>query len=234
MKKAKPLRRVRAATKKAEIAMRKAVRAAFASTALSAVVHAQSVAKAAAKPWEPDWSKLEAQLRPSLEAVYADGASEAAAQIQAMGGSVSASFADDMRDAAADWASTKAGSLITQISETTRAAIASDIEAAIADGLSTDELAELLADSYSFSDARAEMIARTEVAFADVQGNMASYRDAGVERKEWITAGDGDVSDECSANAAAGPIPIDDPFPDGSDGPPAHPNCRCDVLPVFD
>lgn len=72
---------------------------------------------------------------------------------------------------------------------------------------------------------RGEMIARTETAFSWAEGNLQSYREAGIEKKEFSAA-----NDAC---------PICTPFdgkeyPIGSDEPqiPLHPSCRCDWLPV--
>ena len=42
-----------------------------------------------------------------------------------------------------------------------------------------------------------------------------------------------DACDECVANAEQGAIGLEDEFLSGDDAPPAHPNCRCDVLPVL-
>jgi SPP1 gp7 family putative phage head morphogenesis protein len=100
-----------------------------------------------------------------------------------------------------------------------------------------DQLADAIAQDTAFSDERAMTIARTESATADVQGNMAAYREARdqvgiVVLKEWITAGDDLVSEDCAANAEQGAIDLDDDFQSGANAPPDHPNCRCDVLPV--
>lgn len=116
------------------------------------------------------------------------------------------------------------------IDDATREGIRADVEAAIETGASNDRLAATLSDNYAFSDDRAEMIARTETAFADVQGNLDAYKQAGIEAKEWKASQD--ACDECE-NLEGVIVPIDEDFPDdGGDGPPLHPNCRCDVLPV--
>jgi hypothetical protein len=95
------------------------------------------------------------------------------------------------------------------------------------------DLAAALEESYAFSEARAETIARTELARADVEGNLAAYRDSGVvEGKEWILGSEHGDADECDDAAAMGVVPLDDDF-GGIGDPPAHPNCVCDVLPVL-
>ena len=61
---------------------------------------------------------------------------------------------------------------IWAISDTTRDMIRSEVERALAEGLSTDELAANIRSSHAFSKSRAEMIARTEIAFADTSGQL--------------------------------------------------------------
>jgi SPP1 gp7 family putative phage head morphogenesis protein len=119
-----------------------------------------------------------------------------------------------------------------RIDESTRELLRQDVTAALEQGFSNDALAERLADSYAFSDERAEMIARTETAFADVAGNMIAYRESGeVDQKQWVT-GDG-CCDECKELDGIA-VAIDSDFPNGAgDAPPLHPNCRCDVVPLI-
>jgi hypothetical protein len=76
---------------------------------------------------------------------------------------------------------------------------------------------------------RRETIARTESAKAVSEGDRLDAVARGVKYKLWQTTGDDRVSDECQANEAAGPIPIDDDFPSGVATAPQHPNCRCAV-----
>lgn len=118
------------------------------------------------------------------------------------------------------------------IDDATRELLRADVSTALEEGWSNDRLATAIAENYAFSDARAETIARTETAFADVQGNLAGWRASGeVAQKQWIV---GDACcDEC-ADLDGVVVDLDEDFPgDGGDGPPLHPNCRCDVLPVL-
>ena len=74
---------------------------------------------------------------------------------------------------------------------------------------------------------RAEMIARTETSSAWAEGNIASYREAGVESKEFSSA-----NDACPICA-----PLDGKtYPIGSDEVviPLHPQCRCSWLPYIE
>jgi hypothetical protein len=120
------------------------------------------------------------------------------------------------------------------ISETTRAGLRDLVEDALDEGLSTAELADLVSDSYFFSEARSTTIARTELAFSHVQGNMEGWRLSGVVGyKQSILGSEHDLDDICNDNAEVGPIPLDASFPSGDDGPPYHPNCVCDVIPIL-
>lgn len=129
------------------------------------------------------------------------------------------------------WARNYGGAMVRQVSRTTRDEVARIIGDGIAAGSSNGEIANELQTAYTFSDERAEVIARTETAYADVAGNVASYSEAGVEMKRWVLGSDS--CDLCQENEAAGPIPFDAAFPDGSFAPPAHPNCTCDIIPVL-
>lgn len=123
-----------------------------------------------------------------------------------------------------------------RIDEATRDLIRGSVQDALSLGSTTTELADLLADQHAFSESRATTIARTELAFADSQGAMTGYRESGlVTKKQWYTAADDKVSEECVHSGEQGPIDIDEKFePNGVDAPPNHPNCRCVVVPVLD
>jgi len=112
------------------------------------------------------------------------------------------------------------------ITDTTRTNVQKIVTESIENNHSVNELRQTLMDSESFSAYRAEMVARTELAFADVAGNMDAYRHSGiVTGKEWILGSEHDDDDDCDANADAGVIGLDDAFPSGTDAPPDHPNC---------
>jgi SPP1 gp7 family putative phage head morphogenesis protein len=139
-----------------------------------------------------------------------------------------------VNEGAVQHAAERAAELVARISESTREMLRSDIADAMKEGWSNDRLASELEDSYGFSAERAEVIARTETAYADVQGNLAAYEASGVvSEKQWIT-GEG-CCDLCDALDGV-TIGMNEQFEaDGEfiDGPPFHPNCRCDLLPVL-
>jgi SPP1 gp7 family putative phage head morphogenesis protein len=124
------------------------------------------------------------------------------------------------------------------ITDSTRDFLRAAVSDAITGGWSNDQLAAAIGQSYGFSKDRAMMIARTETSMASNKGAVIGYKASGlVALKQWLTAEDDDVEEECLENAAAGPggdgvIPLDDDYPSGDDAPPAHPNCRCVIAPV--
>jgi SPP1 gp7 family putative phage head morphogenesis protein len=111
------------------------------------------------------------------------------------------------------------------------------------------ELAEVLEESVERGDAPhtlagelrdvldapqwAETVAVTETARAMSAATQATYQANRVERKSWLLAPDQRVCPVCQANAAQGPIATSDRFASGDRHPPAHPNCRCALMPVI-
>ena len=80
---------------------------------------------------------------------------------------------------------------------------------------------------------RAEMIAVTETGRAATAAAITRYRAQGTTYKEWWTAGDGRVCfPACRKAQDEGAIPLDSLFANGFIGPPAHPRCRCDLVPA--
>ena len=117
-----------------------------------------------------------------------------------------------------------------ELQQATREAIQRLLTEASESGMSEADVADMLETDFAFSANRAIMIARTELRRADSYGNLAAYKEGGAEGKQWLTSPD--ACPECEANADQGAIPISDPFASGDDAPPAHPNCRCDIIPA--
>ena len=158
-----------------------------------------------------------------LANTYKDGTKAAKAQL-----GVSVALGT-INKKATTWASQHAAELITGIDETTRDGIKKLVAKSMDEGWSPQQLSDSLRDDYLFSDVRAEMIARTETARADTQGNMELYREAGVVGKSWLSDEEG--CEDCAANVADGVIGFEDTFSSGDDAPPAHPQCRCCLQP---
>lgn len=117
------------------------------------------------------------------------------------------------------------------VAATTKADIQKLVGEAADKGWSHEELAKAIRDAGEIdSVSRSVMIARTETATAYTAGSRLAYADSGVVGKvEWI------ATDPCPICApyAAQKAELDGGFDGGLDGPPAHPNCRCALLPVL-
>lgn len=105
------------------------------------------------------------------------------------------------------------------------------IKREITDGLlkgeSIDQMAKRLTDSIdNVGIVRARAMARTETAYAVNQGTITEYKNAGIEKMEWLTAHDERTCPTC--RPLNGKI-----VPDQTDGyyPPRHVNCRCCLVP---
>lgn len=114
----------------------------------------------------------------------------------------------------------------------------------LADGIEANRDARAIAreirrEFTSWGKARAEMVARTEVAEAWEESQVRVLAANGwTEGVEWLTAEDervdgGGFSGPCVDNAAAGVLPVGSVFPSGHTHPPAHPLCRCTLVPAF-
>lgn len=150
---------------------------------------------------------------------------------------------------AATWASRRAAELVGKkvdddgnltdnprakyaITEGTREHLRALVTDAIDEGWSNDTLATNIKGSYAFSASRAELIARTETARADVAGNLIGWKASDVvTHKVWLAAED--CCPEC-CDLDGVEVALDDGFPDAGDGPPLHPSCRCDISPVVE
>lgn len=176
----------------------------------------------------------------ALEDVLADDteevASDAGNQVLAMMGvEDSSDLVDLVNEAAADWARTNAAQLVSfdededpMLAQTTRDMIRDTIADGLDQNIGMDAIAVNIAESTAFSDARAELIARTEIRRANSQGSLLgakAARDLGVVMKKfWLTAGDDDVDEDiCQPNEDQGAIDLDDDFESGDDAPPGHP-----------
>lgn len=256
----KPINRDRAAVKKAEKALRKLwVKAlAQAGRVIADQVHAarQEVGKDAAQILArimaaiqlDGFADLFKDIVPVYEAIARDAVAQGFRQIAA---DASDEIVQQANDRAVAWARERAAELLGRrldadgnlvdngrwsVDETTRERVRALVAQAEENGWSNDRLADNIREAYVFSPERADVIARTETAFADVAGNMIAYRESGiVAGKRWILANHGDEKccEDCEANVADGVIGLDDDFTTGDDAPPAHPNCRCDVIPVL-
>ena len=141
-------------------------------------------------------------------------------------------------------ATREAAKQVTRINDTTRSQLRTLITQAVDNGWSWNRTAEAIIERYkdfagkplfpskTFT-SRAEMIAAYEIGDAYEAGGQAQARAAAADslpmEKSWLHAGDDRVRNAHRANAAAGWLALDAPFPDGSERPPTDPGCRCAV-----
>lgn len=146
-----------------------------------------------------------------------------------------------VNERAVEWSGKRAGELVRTgpdgravLDQTTRNMIRETISKGLEAGQSAEDIAKALETAYAFSEDRARLIAMTEIARANSEGSLESYRaarDAGVDiKKAWFNLEDS--CEICAANAAQGPIDLDEPFQSGDMTTPGHPACRCATTPV--
>lgn len=120
-----------------------------------------------------------------------------------------------------------------EVNATTRKKLKKELGEGIAAGEGVPELSERV--SGVFKKRRkyeAERIARTEVISASNGAELEAYIQSEViEKKEWLA--EADACDICIA-LAGNVVKLKETFSGGFDYPPAHPNCRCAILPVIE
>ena len=194
-----------------------------------------------------EWSGLSDVVEPIIRRAAEDGAVAALLQVMP---DPAVGMVTNIRSRAVKWAHDRAAEMVGmkwvggeliqnpaaewQITEGTREMIRAQVVEAMQNGDSVQELAGRLKESHAFSNTRARTIARTETAMADNMGNLIGWDETGlVAGKRWITAEDDKVSAICNTNGDMGVIGLHEHFAHGGMTPPAHPNCRCTVVPVL-
>lgn len=118
---------------------------------------------------------------------------------------------------------------IKGINNTRLIRLATTLSRSLSEGFSTKQTAKAIRMELGASRVWSEMVARTETRRAVTAASMETYREADISYKEWLTADGG--CEICGEYESVGEIPLDEGWGD-VDGPPAHPNCLCVVLPV--
>lgn len=193
------------------------------------------------------WRKLADLFGEKLGIVAKDGAAEALVQV---GVEQNEDMLNQVNERAVDFAKRHgaelvgmqiddAGNLVTNpnpdfaITDSTRDMLRESVAQAIEEGWSNDRLTDAIVNNHAFSDDRAELIARTETAIADIEGNAIAYDESElVGGEKWLTA------PGCCPKCAllnGKIIKIGGSFVKGGYRklPPLHPRCRCDILPVL-
>jgi len=132
------------------------------------------------------------------------------------------------------WIKKHTGESIKSILDTTFDALKRTLAEGVANGESIPDLAARVTEEYNQCKGyKAIRIARTETISSTNQGALQAYKQSGVvEKKEWLISAD--ACDICIDIAAGGAVGINELFRGGFDVPPAHPNCRCSIIPVLE
>ena len=134
---------------------------------------------------------------------------------------------------AVNWAEKRSATLVTGMDEETKKRLAHTISEGIKNKRGVPGLARDIKGTFAdMTKHRSELIARTETANALSEASLDTMEEMGIEGKQWITAGDDRVSEDCEANENEGVIPAGQSFSGGTMAPPQHPDCRCTVAPA--
>lgn len=209
----------------------------------------EAFARALEKVLEEQFATLPSEVRESIESAALAGAGNGLLQVDV----TNSKLISSTNEAAKDYAVNRAAELVGMkrdsegnlvpnpdarfaISDTTRQKIRrivanaftkdtpiTDIQKAIQRALRQEQDGEGI-----FSDARARMIARTEIMRAQTTANLNVWRKSGVVKKlQWLTVEDDKVCPECDSNDQA-IVKIGRAFPSGARMPgDDHPLCRC-------
>ncbi|MCK4649535.1 minor capsid protein [bacterium] len=172
------------------------------------------------------------KLNNQLLAVWVSGTAEMVSWGQTKAG-IPIAYEGPPIQGAIDWAKKHTATLVKGIDEETKKRLAYTIKQGIETKRGIPGLARDIRSTFTdMSKHRSELIARTETANALSQASLETMEDMGIDGKEWVTAGDDKVSDECLGNEAEGVIPVGQAFSGGVMAPPQHPDCRCTLSPA--
>lgn len=130
------------------------------------------------------------------------------------------------------------------VTGTTSERIKVKLEDALREGYTRPEAARVVMDAMGTENAvRADLIAQTEISRAHAHGKITTWRQMGVERAEWVLSVN--PCPLCQAakpvfdakNASVGIISeriLNGGYATAADpAPPQHPNCQCDLRPIY-
>ena len=134
-------------------------------------------------------------------------------------------------NAAVQWALGYGYELVTGLLATTRNWLGIQVAEYVQNSETIGKLIGRIRQGTGFGEDRARMIAVTEVTRAFAEGNREAWKASGViEKREWRTNSDELVCPVCGPLAGR-VVGLEEDFGDGLSGPPAHPRCRCWVVP---
>ncbi len=187
-----------------------------------------------------DWTDLTDLVQASLIAVYKDGGDAAAKALELD----EPGLFDKLNQEALDYAKQRGAELVGKkwidgelvenpraewaINESTRDGLRDLIAKAFDEGLSPTQLGDEIEDSYLFSNIRADLIARTELAFAHVQGEIEMMKASGMVAGKQLIPSQDHEEDDCDEY-------FDEVYDldDDANEPPIHPRCECTLTYVL-
>lgn len=173
-----------------------------------------------------DWLTMTRdKVKETLETSFIFGGKQALSQV-----GVNIGF-DLSNPRAKDWLEKNALEHATSINDTVKDQVKQRIVSGVEQGLSANDLADSISEFFDKQGGwRALRMARTEVIGGYSGGSLEGYKQSEVVKmKRWLTAGG--VDDVCGDNEAQGVLRLEDAFASGDDAPPAHPNCKCVLIP---
>lgn len=120
-----------------------------------------------------------------------------------------------------------------EVNETTRKHLRETLKEGVGAGEGIGDLTKRVEELFDNREKwEAERIARTEVIEASNGAELEAYKQSEVvEKKEWLIApGACDICEPLNGEV----VELDKDFGGEFDYPPAHPNCRCTILPVIE
>jgi hypothetical protein len=131
-------------------------------------------------------------IEPILIEIYQSGVKVTTASINA-----TLDSGDDgvFQGLAKDYAATRTAELVTNLDDSTRDMLRSDLEQYMNDGITPAQMAQNLQDNYAFSEARSLTIARTETGFAWNNAGISTMKQGGAKG---VTVFDGDSDEACA------------------------------------
>ncbi len=176
--------------------------------------------------------KLKTNVAGELAEIHISGTAEMVTWGKTRGG-IPIAYEGPPIQGAIDWANEHSATLVKGMNQETKKRLAHTISRGIENKRGIPGLARDIRGTFAdMSKHRSELIARTETASALSQASLDTMSDMEIDGKEWVTAGDDLVSDECLGNEAEGVIPTRQTFSGGVSAPPQHPDCRCAVAPA--
>lgn len=136
--------------------------------------------------------ELIAVMQDALIQIYLNSTENVVAQIST---SFESSAQDVFQSLAEDYATTRTAELVTQLDDSTKDMLRSDLKSYMEQGLTPTEIAQKLQDNYAFSDSRAMNIARTETGFTWNNAGISTIQLGG---SKGVKVFDGDYDKECA------------------------------------